>query len=64
MSMKTIGDQEMIYGLNVEDLQEVANQILERPLTNHEIALVGGSVGDYIDWTQAIENAIRKHIHE
>lgn len=54
-------DQKIIYSINVIDLQNVSHQVLERRLTNKEIALVKESVGDYIDWFQAIENAIRKN---
>ena len=62
--MKKNKGEEIVYGINVNDLQEVANQVLDRPLTRSEVALVQGAVGDYIDWSQAIENAIQKHIHE
>jgi hypothetical protein len=55
--------EEIIYGINVNDLQDVSVQVLERPLTDAEVNLIKGSVGDYIDWSQAIENAIKKHIH-
>ena len=51
----------IIYSLNVIDTQDVAKQVLKRRLTKKEIALVEESVGDYIDWFQAIENAIREH---
>ena len=47
-----------IYKLSIEDLQHVAREVLERELTKKEIATVGNKVGDYIDWFQAIENAI------
>jgi hypothetical protein len=36
----------------------VANEVLERQLTSDEITAVGNAVGDYLDWFQAIENAI------
>jgi hypothetical protein len=59
--MKTQTDEEIVYGINIYDIQEVAIGVLERPLTEMEINLVRESVGDYIDWFQAIENAIQKH---
>jgi hypothetical protein len=62
--MKTQTGEEIVYGINIDDIQEVSLQVLERPLTDAEITLVKESVGDYIDWFQAIENAIQKHIHE
>ncbi len=55
-------NEEIVYAINVDDIQEVANQVLERNLTKNELALVQESVGDYIDWFQAIENAINKHV--
>ena len=60
--MKTDHNDRIIYSINVVDIQEVATQVLERRLTKDEIALVEESVGDYIDWFQAIENSIREHI--
>jgi len=60
--MKTDGDDRIIYSINIGDIQEVANQILERRLTKEEIILVEKSVGEYIDWFQAIENSIREHV--
>ena len=47
-----------VYEISVEDLQEVAKEALDRELTEHELTAVGNRVGDYIDWFQAIENAI------
>ena len=51
-----------VYEISVDDLQEVAGRVLERQLTDEEIAAVGNSVGDYIDWFQGIENAINSCI--
>ena len=53
-----------VYSISVGDIQEVAKQVLERDLTKKEVLLVEESVGDYIDWFQAIENALRKHVTE
>jgi len=51
-----------VYEISVDDLQQVAKEVLERELTDDEITAVGNSVGDYIDWFQAIENAINNCI--
>ena len=61
--MKNANGKEVVYAINVNDVQEVSNRILDRSLTPREVALVGDSVGDYVDWVQAIENAICKHVH-
>ena len=62
--MKNRNDEEVIYEINVRDLQDVSKEVLERPLTKKEVALVSESVGGYIDWFQAIEHAIHQHVHE
>jgi hypothetical protein len=60
--MKNQADKEIVYSINVTDIQDVASEILERHLTGKELLLVKKSVGDYIDWFQAIESAIHKDI--
>ena len=62
--MKKDSTDRIIYSISVGDIQEVSQHILKRTLTNKEIFLVEGSVGDYIDWFQSIENAISKHVTE
>ena len=62
--MKNDINERIVYSININDIQEVSKQVLERNLTKEEIALVEDSVGDYIDWSQAIENAIREHVNE
>jgi hypothetical protein len=61
-SMKKNRGEEIVYSINVNDLQEVSGEVLERRLTKREIALVGNSVCNYIDWSQAIEHAIRENV--
>lgn len=60
--MKNDGNNRIVYSISVSDIQEVAKQVLERDLTKKEVILVEESVGDYIDWFQAIENALCKHV--
>jgi len=60
--MKTDNKDRIVYSINVDDIQEVSNQVLERRLTKDEIVLVVESIGNYIDWFQAIENSIIEHI--
>lgn len=64
MCMKSNRGEEIIYSINVNDLQEVSNDVLERRLTKREIASVEKCVGNYIDWFQAIEHAIRENVRE
>ena len=49
---------DLVYSLNVEDIQDVASEVKNRPLTQKEIAIVVNALGGYIDWRQAVEHAI------
>lgn len=53
-----IDPEKIIYSINIEDIQNVAEQELERKLTAKELKLVEGKVGDYINWYESILNAI------
>jgi hypothetical protein len=50
----------VVYSLTVEDLQTVALEVLERELSEVEIAKVEEKLGDYIGWFDAIELAIQE----
>jgi len=60
--MKNDSNEKIVYSINIADIQEVANQVLERDLTTEEVTLVEDSIGDYLDWFQAIENSINEHV--
>ncbi|HPA14115.1 MAG TPA: hypothetical protein PKV75_02475 [Desulfobacterales bacterium] len=50
--------ERIIYSLNVEDVQRVAQDKLSRDLRADEIKKVEERVGDYILWYEAIDSAI------
>jgi len=50
--------EKIIYSINIEDVQNVANQDLDRDLNDDELKLIEDKIGDYIDWFGAISNAI------
>ena len=52
----------VIYSINIEDLQTVAEQELERKLTDEEIKNVEKRLGDYIDWYGAIASTFNELI--
>lgn len=54
--MKT--KERIVYSINVEDLQMVADQELDRKLTEKEIKFVEDRLGDHVDWYGAITSAI------
>lgn len=51
-------NSKIIYSINVEDVQNVADEVLERKLSDEEIKLIENKMGDFIDWYQAIEDSI------
>ena len=55
-----IDPEKIIYSINIEDVQNVAEQELERKLTAKELRLVEDKVGNYINWYEAILNAINE----
>jgi hypothetical protein len=55
-------NERIVYSLNVEDIQTVSRVYLERELTEREISILEDAISDYIDWTQAFENAISDKI--
>jgi len=56
--MKTKKDKKIIYSVNEGDIQDVANEVLDRRLSKNEIDRVSKSLGDHIDWFQAIWDTI------
>ena len=52
----------IIYLLNVEDIQTVALQEIERNLSLEEIEKIKKSIADKINWYDAIANSINENI--
>jgi len=50
--------EKIIYSLNIEDVQNVADQELARELTEDEFKIIESKLGDYIDWYGSIAAAI------
>ena len=50
--------EEIVYSINVNDLQTVASRVLDRRMSDGEVELVADALGDFIDWYHAIANAI------
>jgi hypothetical protein len=48
----------IVYSIDVEDLQNVADQELDRELTDKETEFIENRLGDYVDWYGAIASAI------
>ncbi|MFQ5583387.1 MAG: hypothetical protein ACE5GL_03000 [Calditrichia bacterium] len=54
--------QKIVYSINVEDIQNVARQELERELSSAEIESIIDLIAENIDWYGAIANAIDRAI--
>ena len=59
-----IDTPKIIYSINIEDVQNVAEEEFERELSEKELKIVEDKIGDYIDWYNAIETTIRNEILE
>lgn len=59
--MKNQINQEIIYSMNIADIQTVAQQEIERELTREEIVKIEDSIAENIDWYGAIADAINNN---
>jgi len=59
--MKTKDD--IVYSLNIEDIQTVALEEIDRKLTAKEIEKIKDLIGENIDWYGAILDAIKAKIN-
>ncbi len=53
-------NDDIIYSISVEGVQNVALENLGRPLTDGEIELIDNKLGDHLDWYGAIALAIEE----
>ena len=58
--MKAPNPKKIIYSLNIEDIQTVAEQEIERELTIEEINQIEDSIAANINWYDAIAGAIHQ----
>lgn len=54
----------IIYSINIEDVQNVAEQELGRKLSKKELKIIEEKIGDYIDWYENINMAIQNTISD
>lgn len=53
---------DIIFSLNIEDIQTVAIQEIDRELTGDEIEKIKDLIGEKINWYDAIYNSIIEKI--
>ena len=57
-----IDSSKIIYSINIEDVQNVAEQELGIKLGEKELKVIEDKIGDYIDWYDAINTTITNNI--
>lgn len=57
-----IDTSKIIYSINIEDVQNVAEQELGRELKKKELKIVEDKIGDYIDWYEIVNMIITNNI--
>lgn len=63
MNQLMYNEDTIIYELTVQDIQTVANQELERNLTNNEIERIIDVIAENISWYEVISSAIEEKIN-
>jgi hypothetical protein len=52
----------IIYSINIEDVQNIAEEVYGRELTNAELKIIEEKIGDYFKWYDAIDDCIRLNL--
>jgi len=55
-------NEEIIYSLNINDVQSVAKEEIDRTLNNKEIKVIKRFIEQNINWYDAIADAIHKYV--
>ncbi len=59
-----MNNEEIIYSLNINDVQTVAKEEIERTLSKKEIRIIKKFIENNISWYDAIADAIHQYISE
>lgn len=54
----------IIYSINISDIQNVAEQELNRELTKAELKVIEDKIGDHFDWYDSITSCIQNNIQK
>ena len=55
---------DILYSLNVQDVQDVAQREFDRELNDKEIKSVAAKLGEYIDWYEAVNTAVAQTVRK
>jgi hypothetical protein len=56
---RKLSKNKILYSINVADVQTVAQELIERKLTDEEVLMVSDKIGDHIAWFDAIWYAMQ-----
>jgi hypothetical protein len=56
---RKLSKNKILYSINVADVQTVAQELIERDLTDEEVLMVSDKLGDHIAWFDAIWYAMQ-----
>ncbi len=60
--VEAMNTSKIIYSINIEDVQNVAEEKLGRKLADNELKIIEDKIGDYIDWYSAIDMALQNEV--
>lgn len=60
--LKNESSTPLVYFLNTEDVQNIANESIGRDLTTEELSKIIEPLANNIDWAEAIEIAVEQTI--
>jgi hypothetical protein len=55
---------DILYSINVQDVQEVTQREYDRELDEGEVKSVAAKLGEYIDWYEAVNTAVAQTIRK
>ena len=54
----------ILYSINVQDVQDVAQREFDRKLNDKEMESVTAKLGEFIDWYEAVNSAVTQTIRK
>lgn len=54
----------IVYSINVQDVQDVAQREFDKELNDKEMESVAAKLGEYIDWYEAVNTAVAQTIRK
>jgi len=55
---------DILYSINVQDVQDVAQREFDRQLNDKEMESVAAKLGEYIDWYEAVNTTVAQTLRK